>query len=76
MEIIDIGKKILKGFFKRNQQPVEPLISTLDGFLKDQEPFMVELGHFRTKPTSIVLRLEEIDGALNQKLPPEMILSS
>ena len=58
----------IKGFFKKNERSVETLISSLDKFLLTQPPFEVEFNGFRAKPTSIVLKLEDIDGQPNQRL--------
>jgi len=58
----------IKGFFKPNDKPIDNLIQELDAFLKSQEPFLVEINGVLTKPISIVLRLDEIDGAENQVL--------
>jgi len=58
----------IKGFFKKNNNPVETLLAGLDTFMEDQRPFDVEFNGFRRKPTSIVLKLEDIDGDFNKKL--------
>jgi len=58
----------IKGFFKKNERPIESLLEELDIFLKKQHPFMVEFNGSHTKPISIILRLDEIDGARNQTL--------
>ncbi|MEA3326351.1 MAG: 2'-5' RNA ligase family protein [Chloroflexota bacterium] len=58
----------IKGFFKSNERPIETLIEELDTFLNAQKPFMVEFNGCYTKPISIVLRLDEIDGTNNQTM--------
>jgi 2'-5' RNA ligase len=58
----------IKGFFKKNDKSIETLIRNLDDFMKDQKPIMVEFSGYRTKKTSIVLKLDTIDGAPNQEL--------
>jgi 2'-5' RNA ligase len=58
----------IKGFFKKNDKPVESLIRHLDDFMKGQTPFVVEFSGYRTKKTSIVLKLDTIDGMPNQEL--------
>ena len=58
----------IKGFFKPNEKSLKELIRNLDAFLNTQKPFTVELSDCKTKPKSIFLRLDEIDGIPNQKL--------
>lgn len=58
----------IKGFFKKNEKPIKPLIDELDTFLKGQHPFLVEFNGIQTKQISIVLMLDEIDGNKNQNL--------
>jgi 2'-5' RNA ligase len=58
----------IKGFFKKNAMLAETLVSELDGFLAQQKPFEVEFNQLRKKPTSVVLRIDQIDGKPNQEL--------
>jgi len=58
----------IKGFYKPNEKPVQDLIEELDTFLRTQKPFPVELNGCLEKPISIVLKMDEIDGAENQPL--------
>lgn len=58
----------IKGFFKPNEKLIKSLVEELDNFLSTQKPSMVEFNGCHTKPISIVLRLDEIDGANNQTL--------
>ena len=58
----------IKGFFKPNEKLIKSLVEELDNFLSTQKPFMVEFNRCQTKPISIVLRLDKIEGANNQTL--------
>jgi len=58
----------IKGFFKKNDKPAGALETELDVFLSGQKPFQVEFNHLRKKPTSIVLRIDQLNEAPNQAL--------
>ena len=40
----------IKGFFKKNDKPLETLLAGLDTFMEGQRAFDVEFNGFRTKP--------------------------
>ena len=58
----------IKGFFKPNKRTTEALINDLDTFLICQNPIQVEFNGCMTRPISIVMRMDEINGAANQHL--------
>lgn len=58
----------IKGFYKANEKPITRLLDELDKFLNTQKPFMVAFSGCIIKPISIVMRLDAINGAVNQQL--------
>jgi 2'-5' RNA ligase len=58
----------IKGFFKKNERPLETLIEELDIFFGRQIPFEVEISGLRNSEFNIVLELDNLRGSFNQKL--------
>ena len=58
----------VKGFFKKVEGPVEPLISELDGVFAEQWPIEIQFWGFRNDEIGIGLDVSQIDGKPNDAL--------
>lgn len=58
----------IKGFFKKNDKPLEIVIEELDKFFDQQTPFDVEISGIRNSKVNVVLELKNLGGSFNQDL--------
>jgi 2'-5' RNA ligase len=58
----------IKGFFKKINGPLEPLIANLDSILMDQKPLNIELSGVKIGSKSIVMDISKTGDSLNSQL--------
>jgi 2'-5' RNA ligase len=58
----------IKGFFKKIDGPLEPLIANLESILIDQEPIKIEISAVKIGAKSIVMDISNTGDMLNTKL--------
>jgi 2'-5' RNA ligase len=58
----------VKGFFKKVEGPIEPLVSALDGVFAEQRPFEVHFSGYRNDEIGIGLDVSQVDGKPNEAL--------
>ncbi len=66
----------VKGFFKKNEKPVDRLVEELDAFFTDRGPLPVSIENQRVDPIGFGLSLLNLDGKPNQpflKLREEVV---
>jgi 2'-5' RNA ligase len=58
----------VKGFFKKVEGPVEPLVERLDGVFAEQRPFPIHFSGYRNDEIGIGLNVSLIEGKPNEEL--------
>jgi len=58
----------VKGFFKKVERPLDPLLEALDKVFVEQKPFLVESGEYRIDDVGIGYDCSLLDGKQNQEL--------
>ncbi len=58
----------VKGFFKKVEGPLEPLLESLDAVFADQQPFTVQLSGYRMDEIGIGYDCSLLDGRRNEAL--------
>ena len=58
----------VKGFFKRVEEPVEPLVDQLDVIFAEQRPFPIHFSGYRNNEIGIGLNVSLIDDNPNEEL--------
>ena len=56
----------VKGFFKKIEGPIAPIVNELDSLLAQEKPFLVEFNGIVSAYNALMLDLSRIDNAYNQ----------